>query len=122
MRIRNGEGYGIEPVTQEEIEERKKAKLDEEHNSVLMQETLNAMQEGVIMSKDELEMITRRKIESRRFANQYKLSELAKKAMEKQKANINEEARIDEELWKRIKEADALRVSQITTDSDGIEL
>ncbi len=122
MRITRGKGYGIEPVTQEEIDERKKAKLDEEYNNVLMQEKLNAMQEGVIRSEAELESITRIRIKGRRLANRQKLSETAKKAMNEQISNINKDARIDEELWERIKAADARRASQVTTDSDGIEL
>ena len=122
IRIDKGKGYGIEPVTQEEIEQRKKAKLVEEYNNKKMEIQLNARLEGVTLSSNEIDNITRRELENDRFASQQVLSEPAKKAMNEQNANIEEERKIDEELWERIKAADARRASQITTDSDGIEL
>ena len=121
-RITRGKGYGIEPITQDEINLRKKYKLIEEQNNVLMQEKLNAMQEGVIRSEAELDSIARIRIKGRRFANRQRLSELARKAMNEQIANIQKDAEIDETLRKRMEEADRKRESSISTDDSEVEL
>ncbi len=121
-RITRGKGYGIEPVTQDEINLRKRAKLIEEQNNVLMQERLNAMQEGVIRSEAELDSIARIRIRGRRFASHQKLSDLAQKAMNEQIANIQKDAEIDETLRKRMEEADRKRESNKSTDDSEVEL
>lgn len=126
LRIQKGKGFGIEPVTQEEINDRLIKKQEEEYTNMMMQEMLNELREGgnIIRSTAELNSIVRSKLEDTRTHNESILSPKAKTAKEKRLEEIALDAEEDAKLYKAMIKADAERDVKSNADAqgDGIEL
>lgn len=137
-RILNGSGYGIEPVTPEEIEKRKRVGINEQISQLRAKDIYKGKQVHTYNEYKNMLEIKYRKL----------LQELTPEAIENIRSNIQrreQENEEDQKLWGMVKEADTKRVENamqmvsedtinslpkriemkttpITPDEDGLEL
>ena len=137
-RILNGSGYGIEPVTPEEIEKRKRVGINEQISQLKAKDIYKGKQVHTYNEYKNMLEIKYRKL----------LQELTPEAIENIRSNIQrreQENEEDQKLWGMVKEADTKRVENamqmvsedtinslpkriemkttpITPDEDGLEL
>ena len=137
-RILNGSGYGIEPVTPEEIEKRKRVGISEQISQLRAKDIYKGKQVHTYNEYKNMLEIKYRKL----------LQELTPEAIENIRSNIQrreQENEEDQKLWGMVKEADTKRVENamqmvsedtinslpkriemkttpITPDEDGLEL
>lgn len=103
-RIIKGKRYGINPITQMEIEERKNIQLEEEMNKV---RAIDIEESSNSYSADE----RLGRLHNKNFMNTY-LTDKAKKEIQENERKHQEENQIDIALWKEVKEIDAIRNKQ----------
>lgn len=137
-RILNGSGYGIEPVTPEEIEKRKRVGINEQISQLRAKDIYKGKQVHTYNEYKNMLEIKYRKL----------LQELTPEAIENIRSNIQrreQENEEDQKLWGMVKEADTKRIENamqmvsedtinslpkriemkttpITPDEDGLEL
>ena len=137
-RILNGSGYGIEPVTPEEIEKRKRVGINEQISQLKAKDIYKGKQVHTYNEYKNMLEIKYRKL----------LQELTPEAIENIRSNIQrreQENEEDQKLWGMVKEADTKRIENamqmvsedtinslpkriemkttpITPDEDGLEL
>ena len=137
-RILNGSGYGIEPVTPEEIEKRKRVGINEQISQLRAKDIYKGKQVHTYNEYKNMLEIKYRKL----------LQELTPEAIENIRSNIQrreQENKKKKKLWGMVKEADTKRVENamqmvsedtinslpkriemkttpITPDEDGLEL
>lgn len=137
-RILNGSGYGIEPVTPEKIEKRKRVGINEQISQLRAKDIYKGKQVHTYNEYKNMLEIKYRKL----------LQELTPEAIENIRSNIQrreQENEEDQKLWGMVKEADTKRIENamqmvsedtinslpkriemkttpITPDEDGLEL
>lgn len=102
-RILNGSGYGIEPVTPEEIEKRKRVGINEQISQLRAKDIYKGKQVHTYNEYKNMLEIKYRKL----------LQELTPEAIENIRSNIQrreQENEEDQKLWGMVKEADTKRI------------
>ncbi len=122
-RIQKGKGYGIEPITQEEIQARLKMKREDEYTNMMMMVMLEELKEGNIMrSIEELDKIVQQRLKEIKKQNNMILSPEAEKAKKRMiEVDIPKQAAIDQELYQAMVEADSKRENDSPTNPDELE-
>lgn len=109
-RIVKGQGYGIEPITQEQIEERKKIQIEERIAKI---KGNDVTKERGVRTDGEYRSILQ--MQNQKFFEN-DLTEEGKKVIEENRVKHQKENEEDELLWWMVKKADAERVKKFTKE------
>lgn len=105
-RIVKGNGYGIEPITPEEIEERKKMQIEEEISKMRGKDIYTGKE-----THTTYEYLKRIQFENNKFMTE-NLTQEARDIMEKNRLIHEQENKIDESLYNAMIKADELRATR----------
>ncbi len=109
-RILKGQGYGIEPITREEIEERKKLQLQERIAKRKAEDVYKGREAHT--DQEYVNMIQRKN----QTFYQNDLTEEGRRTIEENRIKHQKENEEDELLWWMVKKADTERVQKFTKD------
>lgn len=110
-RVLKGPEYGIEPITKEEIEERKQIQIEE----LLEKDIAKDVYKGKGSKHTYGERLNILRTKNRRFVEQ-EITDEARETIKANRQKHNKENEQDELLWFAVKNADAERVRKFTKD------